>query len=443
MLRRMIFAVACLFFLNVACAVLTPPSASTPAATRSNESNDVKTPVMNRPTHAMTKSKTPRVMTNTPVSKTTTPTTTLTPPVKSTQTPSKLPAENAAPTETQEPTVSPSPVFEITALPSETPLPTISSTPGPGKLLFRLEQAVFSEVLLSANARHLGVRMGDDAIGKIWDVQTGQSWNLALESFEHVFRLGSVDTSALIAVYLPAQSDKLSLWQVSPESGFPLRVFDLYQVDRAFWMRLGDAEPTLSFPLSENQTELWVTDVAFSPDGKTFAVGYSAGELCLFNTSDGKLIWKVAAHSDWISPLVFSPDGRFLYTDSFSFDPNTYVWDAKTGQKLATLSKESYEPFSGFFSVSSDMVAMQTLDGTRVFKTSDWKTLGLIPAPIYGLLPTKKGLPPQIPLKHFDLDKGETVFAYDPSYVFLPDGRILWLEVNEETGAIRLYQIAP
>jgi len=370
--------------------------------------------------------------------------------IPNTPTAVSIPSKVEAPTPLSIPTATEIVAVTATPLPTLTPTATRlpAPTPGPGVLLLELDYAkrglAFSQVLFSPDGRYLGLYLGNESAAEIWEVASRKSWRVELPSFQHVFRLAATDKAAWIIVYLPTQSGDLSVWQVSSAAETPTLLFDIFQSEHAFWIRKGEAGPAKVFDLTENEAELWVTDVAVSPDGKNFAVGYSAGELCLFRASDGKLLWrKATAHHDWVGSLVFSPNGRYLFSDSFSFDPFTYVWEAKTGKKLTTLAEESYEPMPGFFSVNSDLVAMQTIDGLQIFQTGSWKPLGLIDTPVSGLLTSNKNIPASVPLEPFELENGQQVFAFPPELAFLPDGRLLRLEVDDHAGLIRLYQLGP
>jgi WD40 repeat protein len=53
----------------------------------------------------------------------------------------------------------------------------------------------------------------------------------------------------------------------------------------------------------------------FSPDGKTLALGGTDGAIYLVPTGDGEVA-KHDLHSDWVSAVTFSADGRFLFSAS-------------------------------------------------------------------------------------------------------------------------------
>jgi RNA polymerase sigma factor (sigma-70 family) len=78
-----------------------------------------------------------------------------------------------------------------------------------------------------------------------------------------------------------------------------------------------------------------VTSLAFSPDGKLLAAGCMDGKLRLFDgrTGEFKTVWDDdSARAAWI---VFSPDGKTLVSQSR--DKTVKVWDVETAKVLRTL----------------------------------------------------------------------------------------------------------
>jgi len=55
----------------------------------------------------------------------------------------------------------------------------------------------------------------------------------------------------------------------------------------------------------------------------------------LWNTSTGRQLRSFSGHTDSITDLAFSPDGRLLF--SASRDVTIMIWDAESGGKLAAL----------------------------------------------------------------------------------------------------------
>ncbi len=73
----------------------------------------------------------------------------------------------------------------------------------------------------------------------------------------------------------------------------------------------------------------WVCRLAFSPDGKTLAVGEHAGKIQLWNVAAGRLLLTIAAHNGPVNGLAFRGDGRMLASCS---DGEVRLWRADTNE---------------------------------------------------------------------------------------------------------------
>lgn len=73
---------------------------------------------------------------------------------------------------------------------------------------------------------------------------------------------------------------------------------------------------------------------SFSPDGKTLALGGTDGAIYLVPTGDGEVA-KHDLHSDWVSAVTFSADGRFLF--SASRDKTIKATLVETGKLIRSL----------------------------------------------------------------------------------------------------------
>jgi WD40 repeat protein len=85
-----------------------------------------------------------------------------------------------------------------------------------------------------------------------------------------------------------------------------------------------------------------VTSGAFSPDGKTLAIGDSDGCTYLWDVADARQITCLADPSDSqgapgdVEAVAFSPDGTRLAAGDGN--ENTYIWDLATRKVVATLN---------------------------------------------------------------------------------------------------------
>ena len=80
--------------------------------------------------------------------------------------------------------------------------------------------------------------------------------------------------------------------------------------------------------------------IAFSPDGKRLALGYSKGYIYELDYSSGtptaKLLANFTGSVQPINRIVFTPDGNKLVTGTV--DGMAKVWDTATGQEQFTLA---------------------------------------------------------------------------------------------------------
>jgi RNA polymerase sigma factor (sigma-70 family) len=113
------------------------------------------------------------------------------------------------------------------------------------------------------------------------------------------------------------------------EGGCYLKLWDV-QKEKVIGGTKEPKEPAVGSGLDEA-----VTSLAFSPDGKLLAAACADGKLRLFDGRTGELkkVWEDdSARAAWV---VFSPDGKTLVSQSQ--DKTVKIWDVQTAKVLRTL----------------------------------------------------------------------------------------------------------
>jgi WD40 repeat protein len=116
--------------------------------------------------------------------------------------------------------------------------------------------------------------------------------------------------------------------------------------------KLRDLTPRPMPPPKEGMDPVPAGALAFSPDGKTLAVGSDNGLIQLVNVLDGKLLRPMPGHTSAVTSLRYHPGGNLLA--SASKDRTIRLWNPANGQLLKTL--EGHEAWvQGIVFVSQGM----------------------------------------------------------------------------------------
>ena len=123
----------------------------------------------------------------------------------------------------------------------------------------------------------------------------------------------------------------------------------------------------------------FVSAVAFSPDGKTLASASYDRTVKLWDASTSALLQTLEGHSNFVSAVAFSPDGQKLV--SASYDRTVKLWDVSTSALLKSLEGHSSSVNTAVFSPDGKILASASEDKT--IKLWDTK-LGVASATLEG-----------------------------------------------------------
>jgi WD40 repeat protein/serine/threonine protein kinase/tetratricopeptide (TPR) repeat protein len=132
---------------------------------------------------------------------------------------------------------------------------------------------------------------------------------------------------------------------------------------------------------------------AFSADGRWFATGsrrdpIQTGELRLWDTSTGRLLFPPIPHTDWVSAIAFHPDGKLVATGDYSGLVRT--WDLSTGREIGRPLNQGEIVMTLSFSPDGKMLAVGLASdrtgkpGTRLWDATTRQPIGeLLPSTDY------------------------------------------------------------
>jgi len=100
----------------------------------------------------------------------------------------------------------------------------------------------------------------------------------------------------------------------------------------------------------------------YSPDGSSFAVALSDGNITVYSTSNWERTWILSGHSKGVNSIAYSPNGDRIV--SGSVDSSVRVWDVVTGDCLYIFIGHPSEICSVAYSSQGNVVASMSTGGT-------------------------------------------------------------------------------
>jgi serine/threonine protein kinase/WD40 repeat protein/tetratricopeptide (TPR) repeat protein len=211
------------------------------------------------------------------------------------------------------------------------------------------------------------------------------------------------------------RSRGFSLFSTDLRANGQIAVSQLHDAAGREQVRLFDPATGRPFGVPAPHHPGWpVRSFAFSPDGRCFATGsnppqIAIGELRLWETSTGRLLFPPIPHTNFVSAIAFHPDGKLVATGDFSGLVRT--WDVSTGREVGRPLSQGEIVLQLSFSPDGKVLAVGLAHdrtgkpGTRLWDATTRQAIG-------ELLPSKDNVGP---------------------IKFRPDGRALLVSTNFST----------
>ncbi|KAI9103015.1 WD40-repeat-containing domain protein [Phlyctochytrium arcticum] len=113
--------------------------------------------------------------------------------------------------------------------------------------------------------------------------------------------------------------------------------------------------------------------VAYSPDGEYLAVGESGHQPKIIIWKGTTIFSELVGHKYGILAIAFSPDAKYLVSVGFQHDGFAYVWNWRTGQRIAygrlntKINSVAFDPKGAFFvTAGTNHIKFWDMDPTKL-----------------------------------------------------------------------------
>lgn len=186
-----------------------------------------------------------------------------------------------------------------------------------------------------------------------------QIWEI--ETRKEVFRqlLDSYANSAAFSPdgrHLIVGGDKIRIWEILPgRHGIPDFTLppDTHSPDGSNAVVLDGSELIVSDIFTGNEIgkirlmdkNFEMRQITFSADGRFMAQGNKDGEVSVWDVSTGNETFYHAFPNDWVDPVSFTADGRYL---ALGVDRTIYVWDVLNNREISHMVHNAPGLFASF-----------------------------------------------------------------------------------------------